>query len=202
MPVGWEPDDDGFRGYIFATEDNSTVVLTIKGTSVPIIDGVPTVEKDKLKDNLLLSCCCAGVCRTWSPVCEWLRGAWICVESWVEDGLIEESLFFTSGVVRGSPSASSTFRPWQLTKPLWEKNRIYIITSRPCIQRLEHLGHWSLPWGRACFTPGDHVLVLPSWHLSHQASAWRPSGCIYRLPYATSSLEFISIYAHSHCFFL
>jgi putative lipase involved disintegration of autophagic bodies len=32
-PVGQEPDDDGFRGYIFATDDNSTVVSSIKGTS-------------------------------------------------------------------------------------------------------------------------------------------------------------------------
>jgi hypothetical protein len=66
MPVGWEPDDDGFRGYVFATEDNSAVVLTIKGKSVPIIDGGPTAEKDKLNDTLLFSCCCARVSRTWT----------------------------------------------------------------------------------------------------------------------------------------
>ena len=121
MPVGWEPDDDGFRGYVFATEDNSTVVLTIKGTSVPIIDGGPTVGKDKLNDNLLFSCCCARVSRTWTPVCDCHRGGWKCDETCVEDALIEESLFYPTGVVRVSPSASSTFgQPWRLTKPLWE----------------------------------------------------------------------------------
>lgn len=109
MPVGWEPDDDGFRGYVFATEDNSTVVLTIKGTSVPILDGGPTVEKDKLNDNLLFSCCCARVSRTWTPVCDCYRSGWKCDETCVEDALIEESLFYPTGVVRASSPALSTF---------------------------------------------------------------------------------------------
>jgi lipase ATG15 len=102
MPVGWEPDDDGFRGYVFATEDNSTVVLTIKGTSVPIIDGGPTVEKDKLNDNLLFSCCCARVSRTWTPVCDCYRGQGRCDRECLETALIEESLFYPTGVVRPS----------------------------------------------------------------------------------------------------
>ncbi|KAF7795282.1 hypothetical protein EIP86_006435, partial [Pleurotus ostreatoroseus] len=42
-PFGWEPDQDGFRGYIFATEDNSTVILSIKGTTVPWIGDVVAV---------------------------------------------------------------------------------------------------------------------------------------------------------------
>ncbi len=105
MPVGWEPDDDGFRGYVFATEDNSTVVLTIKGTSPPFIGGGPTVEKDKLNDNLLFSCCCARVSRTWTPVCNCYRGDGKCDKTCVEDALIEESLFYPTGVVR----VSSTF---------------------------------------------------------------------------------------------
>ena len=90
MPVGWEPDDDGFRGYVFATEDNSTVVLTIKGKSVPTTDGGPTVEKDKLNDTLLFSCCCARVSRTWTPVCDCYRGVWKCDGGCVSEALIEE----------------------------------------------------------------------------------------------------------------
>ena len=100
MPVGWEPDDDGFRGYVFATEDNSTVVLTIKGTSPPIVGGGPTIEKDKKNDNLLFSCCCARVSRTWTPVCDCYRGSWKCNQECVEDALIDESLFYPTGVVR------------------------------------------------------------------------------------------------------
>ena len=33
-PFGWEPDADGFRGHIFATPDNSTVIISVKGTSI------------------------------------------------------------------------------------------------------------------------------------------------------------------------
>ncbi|KAH9168814.1 alpha/beta-hydrolase [Lactarius sanguifluus] len=100
MPVGWEPDDDGFRGYVFATEDNSTVALTIKGTSVPFIGGGPTIEKDKLNDNLLFSCCCARVTSGWTPVCDCFRGDWKCNQECVETALIDDSLFYPTGVVR------------------------------------------------------------------------------------------------------
>src|SRR5712671_6955249 len=66
----WEPDDNGFRGYVFATadnrtEDNRTVALTIKCTSIPIVGGGPTI---------LFSCCCLRVSRTWTPVCDCYRG--------------------------------------------------------------------------------------------------------------------------------
>ena len=53
---------DGFRGQVFSTEDNSTVVVSIKGTSAGILGGGgPTQKKDKINDNLLFSCCCASV---------------------------------------------------------------------------------------------------------------------------------------------
>lgn len=49
-PFGWEPDADGFRGHVFVSEDNSTVVISIKGTSAGWIvgGGGPTIKKDKL----------------------------------------------------------------------------------------------------------------------------------------------------------
>ena len=108
MPVGWEPDDDGFRGYVFATEDNSTVALTIKGTSVPYIGGGPTIEKDKLNDNLLFSCCCARVSSGWTPVCDCFRGDWKCNQECVEEALIDDSLFYPTGVVRTLPSCPAS----------------------------------------------------------------------------------------------
>jgi hypothetical protein len=53
-PFGWEPKAKGFRGHVFATPDNSTVVVSIKGTSTGWLgnDG-PTKEEDKKNDNLL-----------------------------------------------------------------------------------------------------------------------------------------------------
>ncbi|KAG6857422.1 hypothetical protein H0H87_004784 [Tephrocybe sp. NHM501043] len=69
-PFGWEPDADGFRGHVFATPDNKTVVLSIKGTSAGVFGGGgPTVKKDRVNDNLLFSCCCARVDWTWTTEC-------------------------------------------------------------------------------------------------------------------------------------
>ncbi|KAG5642884.1 hypothetical protein DXG03_001926 [Asterophora parasitica] len=47
FPFGWE-DSDGFRGHVFLSSDNSTIVLSIKGTT---LNG-PTSKKDKFNDNL------------------------------------------------------------------------------------------------------------------------------------------------------
>ncbi|KII85099.1 hypothetical protein PLICRDRAFT_331313 [Plicaturopsis crispa FD-325 SS-3] len=97
-PFGWEPDADGFRGHVFATADNSTVVLSIKGTSATVVGGGgPTSKRDKLNDNLLFSCCCARVDWTWTTVCGCYRGGWQCHQDCVEQALIEDSLFYPIG---------------------------------------------------------------------------------------------------------
>ncbi|KAJ3874996.1 alpha/beta-hydrolase [Lentinula edodes] len=98
-PFGWEPDADGFRGQVFATPDNSTVIVSVKGTSAGLLGGGgPTVKKDKLNDNLLFSCCCARVDWTWTTVCGCYRGGWKCDQECVETALIEESLFYSIGI--------------------------------------------------------------------------------------------------------
>lgn len=103
MPFGWEPDTDGFRGHIFATADNSTVVIAIKGTSTSFLGGGgPTVAKDKLNDNLLFSCCCAKVGFSWTPVCGCYAGGWKCDQDCVEDSLVKDSLFYPVGTVSRS----------------------------------------------------------------------------------------------------
>ncbi|KAF9778936.1 alpha/beta-hydrolase [Thelephora terrestris] len=95
---GWEPDADGFRGHVFTTPDNSTVVLSIKGTSAGFLGGGgPTAKKDKLNDNLLFSCCCAKVDWSWTPVCDCHRGGWKCSQDCLEYSLITESLFYQIG---------------------------------------------------------------------------------------------------------
>jgi len=97
-PFGWEPDADGFRGHVFATPDNKTVVLSIKGTSAAVFGGGgPTGKKDKVNDNLLFSCCCARIDWTWTTVCGCYRGGWKCDQSCVEAALMEESLFYPIG---------------------------------------------------------------------------------------------------------
>lgn len=52
---GWT--EDGIRGHVFATEDNSTVVVAIKGTSAGLVGGGgSTSGNDKMNDNLFFSC--------------------------------------------------------------------------------------------------------------------------------------------------
>ncbi|KIM87308.1 hypothetical protein PILCRDRAFT_271668 [Piloderma croceum F 1598] len=98
-PFGWEPEADGFRGHVFVSEDNSTVVISIKGTSAGWLAGGsgPTVKKDQLNDNLLFSCCCARVGPTWSTVCGCYSGGYKCDQTCVEDSLVGDSLFYTIG---------------------------------------------------------------------------------------------------------
>ncbi|KAH0584633.1 Putative lipase ATG15 [Termitomyces sp. J132] len=99
-PFGWEPDADGLRGHIFVSDDNSTVIVSVKGTSAPWLagGGGPTVRKDKLNDNLLFSCCCARVGPTWSPVCDCHSGGYRCDQTCIERSLIDDSLFYPTGI--------------------------------------------------------------------------------------------------------
>ncbi|EGN97866.1 hypothetical protein SERLA73DRAFT_182624 [Serpula lacrymans var. lacrymans S7.3] len=99
LPFGYEPDADGFRGHVFVSDDNSTAIISIKGTSAGwmIGGGGPTVVKDKLNDNMLFSCCCARVGPTWYTVCDCFSGGYKCDQTCVEQALTEESLFYSIG---------------------------------------------------------------------------------------------------------
>ncbi|KZP13845.1 alpha/beta-hydrolase [Athelia psychrophila] len=98
-PFGWEPEADGFRGHVFVSEDNSTVVISIKGTSAGWLagGGGPTVKKDQLNDNLLFSCCCARVGPTWYTVCDCYAGGYKCDLTCVQNSLVEDSTFYAIG---------------------------------------------------------------------------------------------------------
>ncbi|KAF8628000.1 hypothetical protein AX15_004121 [Amanita polypyramis BW_CC] len=97
-PFGWEPMADGLRGHVFATSDNRTVILSIKGTSGGLwFGGGPTTKKDKLNDNILFSCCCAHVDWSWTPVCGCYRGGSKCDQNCLEDALVEDNLFYPIG---------------------------------------------------------------------------------------------------------
>ncbi|KAG2061636.1 alpha beta-hydrolase [Suillus hirtellus] len=99
FPFGWDNDEDGFRGHVFTSRDRSTVVLSIKGTT---LQG-PTSKKDKLNDNLLFSCCCARVDFSWtfSTVCDcysWSALHQRCDDTCLSKALIQDSLFYSTGV--------------------------------------------------------------------------------------------------------
>ncbi|PFH51743.1 hypothetical protein AMATHDRAFT_142006 [Amanita thiersii Skay4041] len=95
FPFGWDG-PDGFRGHVFLSSDNSTVILSIKGTT---LQG-PTSRKDKFNDNLLFSCCCARVDITWifNTVCDCYAHSQKCDNTCLSNALIEDSLFYSIGV--------------------------------------------------------------------------------------------------------
>ncbi|KAJ6525609.1 Alpha/Beta hydrolase protein [Mycena capillaripes] len=96
FPLGWEDPENGFRGHVFMSSDNATVVLSIKGTT---LQG-PTSKQDKYNDNLLFSCCCARVDFSWvfRKVCDCYRNSWRCDDTCLTKALIEDSLFYSVGV--------------------------------------------------------------------------------------------------------
>lgn len=73
---GWE--EDGIRGYIYANEDNSIVVISTKGGSLAIWDGGGTVKNDKENVNLLFSCCCGQGSYFYRKVCDCSSSAYTC----------------------------------------------------------------------------------------------------------------------------
>ncbi len=62
--------------------------------------GGPTTRKDKLNDNILLSCCCARVGPTWTTVCPCYEGSKKYDQSCLKKSLVAESLFYAVGIVR------------------------------------------------------------------------------------------------------
>ncbi|KAI8459957.1 Alpha/Beta hydrolase protein [Phakopsora pachyrhizi] len=95
---GW--DEDGLRGHVFATPDNSTIVISIKGTSAGLLgNGGSTSKSDKINDNLLFSCCCARVGWSWTTVCDCYEGGGNrCQQSCLEDAIYDKSSYYMAAV--------------------------------------------------------------------------------------------------------
>jgi lipase ATG15 len=90
---GWA--GDGLRGHIFADQDNSTVIIGLKGTSPAVFDGAETTTNDKVNDNLLFSCCCARVSYWWTTVCDCYSGtAYTCDNTCLKSSLTAEDRYY------------------------------------------------------------------------------------------------------------
>ncbi|KAG8883573.1 putative lipase atg15 [Tulasnella sp. 332] len=98
IPFGWGIEEDGFRGHVFVTADNSTVILSIKGTTLS--GAGPTAKKDRFNDNRLFSCCCGYVNWSWrmSTVCNCHSGGYRCDNQCLHEALLEDSVFYNTGV--------------------------------------------------------------------------------------------------------
>lgn len=96
--IGW--DDDGVRGHVFATKDDSIVVLALKGTSAAVFDsGGETVPKDKVNDNLLFSCCCARISYYWNTVCDCFTGkSYTCNQDCLERELYSKDRYYKAAL--------------------------------------------------------------------------------------------------------
>ncbi|KAM3431781.1 hypothetical protein NHJ13734_007139 [Beauveria thailandica] len=95
LDFGWQ--SDGLRGHIFADENNSTVVIGLKGTTAAVFDGDGTTTNDKTNDNLYFSCCCAQQGQwTWHQVCDCASGTYQCNNTCVTEALWEENRYYTA----------------------------------------------------------------------------------------------------------
>ncbi|KAJ8655149.1 hypothetical protein O0I10_009184 [Lichtheimia ornata] len=91
---GWE--SDGIRGHVFSNEDESILIVSIKGTSAGLLGGGgSTTDKDKINDNLLFSCCCARISRAWSPVCDcYQNNEYICENQCLESHIKNRTFYY------------------------------------------------------------------------------------------------------------
>lgn len=93
---GW--DGDGLQGYLYADENNSTVVIALKGTSVAIWDGEGTSRNDKENDNLFFSCCCGQQGNAfYRKVCNCATSRYTCDMGCLKHSLTEENRYYVAG---------------------------------------------------------------------------------------------------------
>ena len=90
---GWE--NDGLQGHIFADKRNSTIVISLKGTSAAVFDGAGTTTRDKENDNLFSGCCCGqGGQYLWKTVCDCTTEAFSCNETCVIQSMRERHRYY------------------------------------------------------------------------------------------------------------
>ena len=93
LSFGWQK--DSLRGHVFADDTNSTIVISIKGTSAAVFDGAGTTTNDKVNDNLFFSCCCGqGGHYLWLKVCSCMASSFTCNESCLLSALKDKSRYY------------------------------------------------------------------------------------------------------------
>ncbi|KAH7409829.1 hypothetical protein DE146DRAFT_674681 [Phaeosphaeria sp. MPI-PUGE-AT-0046c] len=95
IPFGW--DDSGIRGHVFSDDTNSTIILSVKGTTVAMFEGNGTSGHDKDNDNLLGSCCCGqGGSYLWRKVCDCQTGTYSCDQTCVKNELKKPNRYYAA----------------------------------------------------------------------------------------------------------
>ncbi|KAG9235381.1 Alpha/Beta hydrolase protein [Amylocarpus encephaloides] len=92
---GW--DGAGLRGYLYADETNSTIVIGLKGTSLAVWDGDGTTTNDKENDNLFFSCCCGQQGSAfYRQVCDCATGTYTCNLTCLKSSLQRENRYYAA----------------------------------------------------------------------------------------------------------
>jgi lipase ATG15 len=95
--VGFGWDSDGLRGYLYSDENNSTIVIGLKGTSLAVFDGDGTTTNDKENDNLFFSCCCGQQGSTfYRQVCDCAVGTYTCNLTCLKKSLKTENRYYAA----------------------------------------------------------------------------------------------------------
>ncbi|KAL4807099.1 putative lipase atg15 [Aspergillus unguis] len=94
---GWR--NDGLRGHIYADQTNSTIVISIKGTSPALFDGLETTTNDKVNDNLFFGCCCGqGGSYLWRQVCDCQKSAFNANLTCIVEAMNDENRYYRASI--------------------------------------------------------------------------------------------------------
>ncbi|KAF4242278.1 hypothetical protein CNMCM6457_003516 [Aspergillus fumigatiaffinis] len=94
---GWQ--SDGLRGHIYADKTNSTIVISLKGTTPALFDGAGTTTNDKINDNLFFSCCCGqGGSYLWRQVCDCQQSAFTANLTCIVEAMNDENRYYRAAI--------------------------------------------------------------------------------------------------------
>lgn len=94
---GWR--GDGLRGHIYADKANSTIIISLKGTSPALFDGAGTTTNDKENDNLFFSCCCGqGGSYLWRQVCDCQTSAYKANLTCITEAMNDENRYYRAAL--------------------------------------------------------------------------------------------------------
>lgn len=94
---GWN--SDGLRGHIYTDKTNSTVVISLKGTSPALFDGAGTTTNDKVNDNLFFSCCCGqGGSYLWRQSCDCMKSTYTGNLTCIIEAMNDENRYYRASM--------------------------------------------------------------------------------------------------------
>lgn len=97
LSFGWQ--GDGLRGHIYADKTNSTIVISLKGTSPALFDGAGTTTNDKINDNLFFGCCCGqGGSYLWRQVCDCQTSAYTANLTCIVEAMADENRYYRAAI--------------------------------------------------------------------------------------------------------